>query len=565
MTQNLWGLLRKFKWALLLGVILLISSFFRLWKLAELPAGFQYDEAFAAYNAFSILKTGRSVSGEMFPMYINTFGDYRVAGIVYLTIPSILLLGLNEFAVRLPIALIGAVSPLLLYSLVKKMASEKSIAVVSALFLALSPWHINLSRSSSEQVFGIFMVMAIANLALISINKKRKYWWVLTYFAMAVSFFTYPAVNLFMPLFLIILTWYLYRTHGKKGLAGWWLVMVLYLIFPVFSNLVFSHAAGRAGQVVRLYEPDMEKEIQKAFSQEAPGTPVLWARLWHNKLVSILQALTQRYLEYFSWDFLLFKGGFPHRLQVPGVGVANIIVLMGLVGLARSLIEWKKKKSQSLTLLFFTFWLLVAPIAAAITIDDHPNMSRASIMIIPLMVLPALGAVKIWEALEFKGRLVVFSIAIAVGIWHFGYFWHQYSVQAKYGEWLYRNFPSREVAIQLKNIPKDDRVLATTYFLDTNIYVLFFQKIDPKIAQYAYKNATSDGISFLNYKFTNQDACASKLDLGYPRQYQVFVDNFYCDEPWWAKVIKIPMADGSVGAKILIDKQAHSPINLAYY
>jgi len=236
---------------LYLLIILSISLFFRLHNLQQLPLGFHNDEAFAGYNAYSILKTGENVHGESLPRYIDSFGDFRPAGIAYIIIPSIVIFGLNEFAVRLPVALIGAFTPLLLYLLVKQLTAKNSIALTSALFLALSPWHIVLSRATAEQVIGIFMVIAIANSVLLAVKGKNIFRWFLVYLLLAASFWTYTAVNFFVPLFIFILSVYLWSTvPNKNNLRGWWLVVFAYFVFPFAHGIIFEHATGRGGQVI---------------------------------------------------------------------------------------------------------------------------------------------------------------------------------------------------------------------------------------------------------------------------------------------------------------------------
>jgi len=264
--------------------------------------------------------------------------------------------------------------------------------------------------------------------------------------------------------------------------------------------------------------------------------------------------LIHRYSDYFSLDFLLFRGGPPERYQVPGVGLLFAPSVFGLLGFLGTLIHWSKIKYHK-TFIFFVVWLLLAPIAAALTTDDHPNMSRASIMIPALCFLAASGLNSIIKIRMFKIGLLTLGFIVALGTWHFSYFWHQYSVHEKYYREFSRNINSREAAKQLAKIPKDYEILVATSFLDTQIYSLFFEKIDPEIAKGAYAQKTNTGMRFSNYTFTNEDACVSKLDVGQSRKYQVYLDSYWCDEPDWANVIKITMPNGSTGAKILVDEK----------
>jgi len=131
--------------------ILALSALLRLSFLTSNPIGFYADEASIGYDAYSILKTGRDQYGEFLPLFARTFGGYDEALHRYLVVPFVAVLGLTEFAVRLPNALIGILTVWVLYILVKVWFNRR-VALLSALFLAISPWHIQFSRWSVRAI-----------------------------------------------------------------------------------------------------------------------------------------------------------------------------------------------------------------------------------------------------------------------------------------------------------------------------------------------------------------------------------------------------------------------------
>ena len=86
------------------------------------------------------------------------FGDYKPSLPIYLTIPFIAIFGLSDLAVRLPSAIFGILTVLFIYFLVKELFSNQRLALTSALFLAISPWHIMLSRAGFEANIAIFLL-----------------------------------------------------------------------------------------------------------------------------------------------------------------------------------------------------------------------------------------------------------------------------------------------------------------------------------------------------------------------------------------------------------------------
>src|SRR6266568_6902142 len=97
------------KTSLLLFLIFLLGTALRFYQLGIVPFGFHRDEAFLGYNAFSIFKTGRDITGNVLPMHLQSF-LYSPAGYSYFSILFIVLLGLSEFSVRFASAFFGSLT-----------------------------------------------------------------------------------------------------------------------------------------------------------------------------------------------------------------------------------------------------------------------------------------------------------------------------------------------------------------------------------------------------------------------------------------------------------------------
>ena len=138
--------LKKKIYFILLIVILLLSLFLRFYKVNTNPPSLDWDEASIGYNAYSILKTGADEYGNKFPLSIRSFDDYKPPLYVYLDVPSIAVFGLNEIGTRFPAALIGFLSVLIIYFLVKEIFDDweedrkEKLALIAAFFLGVSPW-----------------------------------------------------------------------------------------------------------------------------------------------------------------------------------------------------------------------------------------------------------------------------------------------------------------------------------------------------------------------------------------------------------------------------------------
>ena len=95
--------------------IIVVAVFVRFWGLDKSPASLGFDEAALGYNAYSLLKTGRDEYGNLLPISLRSFNDFKPALYSYLTIPFVFLGGLNDATTRMVSATAGMVSLLFLF------------------------------------------------------------------------------------------------------------------------------------------------------------------------------------------------------------------------------------------------------------------------------------------------------------------------------------------------------------------------------------------------------------------------------------------------------------------
>jgi len=129
--------------------ILLIGIFARVYRFGSVPGGINQDEAFAAFEALSILRTGADSFGYRFPVYLTAWGSGMNALESYLMIPFIALFGLKTWVIRLPQLIAAILTIPAVYSIMRKVTSEKG-ALFAVLLLAVCPWHVMLSRWGLE-------------------------------------------------------------------------------------------------------------------------------------------------------------------------------------------------------------------------------------------------------------------------------------------------------------------------------------------------------------------------------------------------------------------------------
>ena len=156
---------------LLMVGILVVASLLRITKLSSNPPSLYWEEAALGYDAYSIMKTGHDYHGNRLPIVaFPSFGDYKPSLYFYTLIPSLLVFGLSDFAIRFPSALAGIGAVLLLFYLARELNFSNQVSLLGAFILAISPWHIQFSRAAFEVNLAVMLYLA----ALVCLLKARQ-------------------------------------------------------------------------------------------------------------------------------------------------------------------------------------------------------------------------------------------------------------------------------------------------------------------------------------------------------------------------------------------------------
>src|SRR3990167_6966964 len=159
---------------IVLLLIILLAFILRFYRLGEYPA-LNADEAAIGYNAYSLIQTGKDEHGNPWPIHFQSFNDYKPGLYFYMVLPFVKLIGLNEWAVRIPGATLGVLTVVIIYFLVKELFDNKKFALVASFLLAISPWHIHFSRGGWEVNASTFFITLGAWLFIRGTSKNMNF------------------------------------------------------------------------------------------------------------------------------------------------------------------------------------------------------------------------------------------------------------------------------------------------------------------------------------------------------------------------------------------------------
>lgn len=461
--------------------IFLLALGMRTYQLSRFPVSLSMDEAAIGYNAYSILKTGKDEFGEAFPLAFRSAGDYKPPVDVYLTVPSIFFFGLNEFAIRLPVVLLGAATVIFLILLARSVGLSAIGSLFAGLFLAILPWHIHFSRGSFEAITALFFLVLGAWLFISWTKSKKTYQLTGSVVSFSLSLWSYHAERLFVPLltiFLLILYWdkIKIRTEKIKKQVALTALCLAFFMIPFLRLTVFTPAISErvlSTSIVR--EASLNRELHSgkysSFSEAVfDNDSYLIFRHWLGKYLNYYD------LRFWFWKALFTPPGYPDLGLLYAVDIP--IFFLGVYAIAK----FGNDKLKKLSL----FWFLAGPLPASFTMNEqHPL--RALVWIPFFALVTGSGFSFLVETIKKKFLVVIYFALLLFSIIYFAdiYFRHFPRFFSEFWQYGYK-----DVAIYTcQNLDKYDHVVITDTFgsegpLNTGLpylYVLFYCDQDRNI------------------------------------------------------------------------------------
>ena len=365
-------------------VVLLVAIFLRLHSLDTIPRGLTPDEAWNGLDALRILDGER-------PIFLtDNYG--REALFIYLQAISVGLLGQTSLALRAVSAIIGILTVVATYFLVRRMFTAR-VALLASGWLSISLWHVIFSRTGLRSVsLPLFLALGFyciwrgledsraqvdarhsSHLPTL-INPRPSIWFALGGVVIGLSLYTYSVAR-FAPFVILALAVYLALVHrplllyALPGLALSLALATIVFLPEGFFFLRHPDSLLERAQDVWVFNPSLHQ-----------GNPA--------------QALLDSAIRSLGMFAIRGDPGWPHNISGRPVfdPLSALLMLAGLVLALRRI----SQPSYG----FITIWLVVMFVPSLLAITYTPNYLRASALLPALFILPALGANWVWETWE---------------------------------------------------------------------------------------------------------------------------------------------------------------------
>ena len=226
--RALWRRVAAWRWTSLVvaGLIVAAALGLRLHELTTLPAGFHGDEAVAGQEAQRILREGS----------IGPYSPYvwgQPTGPIYLMAASVWAFGNTIFAVRLVPALLGALTVLALYLLLRR-AFGLPVAIAGASLLAVMSWHLHYARIGFPlEAWPLAVTLAVA--ALMEARRRDDWrWWLAAGGLAGLGMHAYNAHPLFLGILVLFIGLdVLWRRRLNLAALGGFVAMLALAALPL--------------------------------------------------------------------------------------------------------------------------------------------------------------------------------------------------------------------------------------------------------------------------------------------------------------------------------------------
>lgn len=489
------SLLQKKSKKLLVSIILL-AAFLRLYQLATVPPSPSLDEVSIGYNAYSILHTGKDEYGNSFPILLRAYDDWRPGIYAYLVIPFLAIFGLSAFAVRIPSALISIFTVYLTYVLVRELFGKEKLtenfSILTSFLLAISPWHIYLSRLGHEVNLGLaafllgiyFFVTAIQ-------HTKRKGLYIASSIFFVLSLYGYQSQKIIIPIVLFGAVALFYRNIMQQlrevtlaALIGIVLLIPLIIASSNPQALIRFNATSAFSDIGSKYQESAENILAAQEKGDVMG------QFLNNRRFVIPKVFIENYFAHFN-PLWLFSGSGNEQHKVPNLGLMyvweSIFIVVGILAFLSLPIDRRYK-------MLIALWFFSSPLAAAIT-TGAPHAMRSYTFLPLWQMFSAIGLISAYFYFQkyISGKILIFlfSVVSLLSVIYFAYNYYVVFPRTQSSSFQYALSKAVSYAKQHEGEYNEIVVSNKDNLHQSYMFFLFYSKYDPSL--YLTSGGTKSG------------------------------------------------------------------------
>lgn len=466
-----------------LFLILVLGTFLRFTRITSVPPSLSHDETAIAYNAYSILQTGKDEYGVSYPLLFRSFDDYKLPGMVYATVPSVAIFGNTAMGARFPSAFLGSLTILIVYLLVYEifraarahvgkttLHAPSLYGAAAAFFFAISPWHINFSRQLFESNGALFFLSVAIYALLLSLRNIR--FLMLAAALMGVSVYFYYSVRLVIPCILLAY-WIINRKHIAQNIpiALLSLCIGIVTLIPIGRQMFTPGGLERISIVSIVNDPNYLR-WKDTFIDIYAKQPTIVRKVIFNRKTALGMAILDNYWKNVAPLHVFASGtstyGLQHPFEIPFIFV-GILFLITIPAPGKWLL---------------IVWFLAALLPGALS-TNQPNALRTLLAAPFFSICSGLGAISIMTSIGERKRLWYGIVPFGLLLVFFFYAFYQsyFVVNPTRNALAFGDGYEQMIAYVRNHESLYDRVVISGYYWRPYIFMLYWNKVDPAAYQ----------------------------------------------------------------------------------
>jgi 4-amino-4-deoxy-L-arabinose transferase-like glycosyltransferase len=462
--------------------ITLLAAVLRITFIGNHMPSLYGDEISIGYNAWSVLHTGKDEFGKFLPLQFESWGDQKNPVYIYTVALFELIFGLSACAVRLPSAISGILAVWLTYLVVKQLGKgPEKVALISAALLAISPWHIHISRGGYEANMALTLGLAGTYFFLKWLKTEKANQLIFSNLLFVLAMYTYYTTKLFVPLLLMVLWAWGYftikqNTNSYRKYALSYAVLFIILCIPVIYLALFSNGQARFASINIFSNPTVSQRVIEL--RNSSLLPASYGSIFINKPFIWLRDFLDYYFDNFSGSFWFVSGDSSLRYAIGNHGMFYLIEAPFLLFGFLNLFQRNKK------LFFFLLaWMLIAVIPTALVGKAY---GLRSIALLPIpMIFTAYGIVSAVEYVKqyinnaLLRKSIVIGIMVLFAISSLNWLIRYAYIYPVYGYYWYDGMQQDAVVYPALQSKTYDHIFISRFYGKTEMYYAFYSGLDP--------------------------------------------------------------------------------------
>lgn len=371
---------------ILLLFILILALFLRTKDIESNPPELFSDEIVNFVSARSVIEKGHDLEGRLMPYFSDSI-EPRPPVYGYFSYLFTRAFGEGAAGVRSAAIFFGIAAIILVYLLSLEFVKDADSALFAAFFMAIIPWHIHYSRAGWEPASFLPFFLLSTYLFIYGVNRSKKFIIALSFGFFALTIYTYQAAPLFAFLILAVLLIlnrkYFLRERG-----------ILILGVLISAVLISPYIYTIAHELDSFWRAKAMFTFSKGVNFES------------------LNIFLSNYFSHFNPAFLFINGD-PNLRHGAQTGVIYWVMLpflfSGLVYLVTSGVD---KKIQILII----FWIVIFPLAGALTNDGVPHATRTLIGAPVLCILSGFGVSRLVNSFSGMAGNILVKYLLYAGV-----------------------------------------------------------------------------------------------------------------------------------------------------